>query len=130
MTHLDVGDSQQNLGVSKTHTRPSDRFPCEAVTHLLAQPFRFKNPFAENGLLNQRLFVTFLTQFKCHFNSTVDCMLIKTSDVMQPFAALQIEEKGGRCTGADTNVRSVLGRAFLTTNLQAGVTGMTSPCLA
>jgi hypothetical protein len=26
VTHLDVGDSQQNLGVSKTHTRPCDLF--------------------------------------------------------------------------------------------------------
>jgi hypothetical protein len=66
--HLDVGDSQQNLGVSKTHPRPPDRFPCEAVTHLHAHPFRIKNPFAENGLLNQRLFVTSLAQFKCHYN--------------------------------------------------------------
>jgi hypothetical protein len=56
---------------------------------------------------------------------------------MQPFAALQIEEEGGRCTGADTgvvraqirNVRSVLGRTFLATKLQVDVTGLTLPCL-
>jgi len=48
---------------------------------------------------------------------------------MQPFAALQIEEEGGGCTGADTDGRryrmcdSVLGRTFLATKLQVGVTG-------
>jgi hypothetical protein len=63
MTHLDVGDSQQNLGVSKTHPRPSDAFSCEAVTHLHAL-ISIQKSVCENGLLNQRLFDTFLTQFK------------------------------------------------------------------
>ena len=55
---------------------------------------------------------------------------------MQPFAALQIEEEGGGCTGADTDGRryrmcdSVLGRTFLATKLQMGVTGLAPSWLA